>query len=264
MIMATSKKKVAANRKNSARSTGPTTEAGKVRSAMNARTHGLLARDAVHPDFDSDNDCTEFDELARRNHAWYRPVGPIEEILLDKITIAIWRLRKALRYETACTSPGMYDDRPQVGLFGIYEGLGGSNLQRTVNEELKYQPLMAGANDEARAITPLSHQTALLLRYEAAANREMYRAMAELRRMRKEGPPRDDWQEREESALSAPEEAAPQASARADDLENCETKPNPESAPRKQAFSDSPETSAHPAQSGDESPSSDNRQSTSG
>jgi hypothetical protein len=195
---------------------------------MNARTHGLLAVDAVHPDFDSPDDCAQFDKLARRNHAWYHPLGPIEEILVDKITISVWRLKKAVRYEAACAVQEMHDDPPRVDPFGAYLSPGPSNLQRTIKEELKYQPKMAGADDELRAIIPLSHQTALLLRYEGAANREMYRAMAELRRMRKEGAEREHWTE---------PATAREASQRAAHREKYETKPNPELAAQAQEFS---------------------------
>src|SRR5438105_1204336 len=41
--MKTSPKRLAANRANAAKSTGPRTEAGKARSAQNARTHGFTA-----------------------------------------------------------------------------------------------------------------------------------------------------------------------------------------------------------------------------
>jgi hypothetical protein len=217
LTMPTSKKKAAANRKNSKRSTGPKTDKGKARSAMNARTHGLLARDAVHPQFDSDNDCAEFATLCARMLAWYRPLGPVEELLVDKINVASWRLKKALRYEAACTSPGMYDDQLDAGLLEIYDKLGASNLQRRIKEELKDQPMMAGAVGELRAIIPLSHQTTLLLRYEGAANRDMYRAMAELRRVRKEASEREPWTE------PGPAENAP---PRGEHHQKYQTKPN--------------------------------------
>jgi hypothetical protein len=259
MIMATSKKKAAANRNNSKRSTGPKTAEGKARSAMNARTHGLLAREAVHPEIDSAQDCAEFDELSARMKAWYQPLGPVEELLLDKIIVASWRLRKATRFEAEKAFDYYRDasiDRANRAFScdDNYAGEEGSD------EMCKRMDMIQSAGLDVPFL-PDPAITALLLRYEGAANRDLYRAMAELRRMRKEGPPRYDWQEPEQSALSAPEEAAPQASARADDLENCGTKPNPESSPQDKGFSASPEATAHPAQCEDAAKSAESRHS---
>ena len=43
----TSEKKIEANRRNSVRSTGPTTDKGKTAASRNAIKHGLLAREVV-------------------------------------------------------------------------------------------------------------------------------------------------------------------------------------------------------------------------
>src|SRR5712692_6814901 len=110
--MGTSQKQIEANRQNALRSTGPKTPAGKARSAMNARTHGLLAQEAVNPAIDSEADCAEFAQLDERYRAWYQPVGPVEEMLVDKITIATWRLKKALRYELAGAYREYRNDQP--------------------------------------------------------------------------------------------------------------------------------------------------------
>ena len=42
-----SEKKLAANRLNAQKSTGPKTDEGKAKSARNATTHGLFCRDVV-------------------------------------------------------------------------------------------------------------------------------------------------------------------------------------------------------------------------
>jgi hypothetical protein len=88
--MASSERRVASNRANARRSTGPRTEAGKRRSARNAVVHGLTARSALlHGD-----DPVEFNRLARRTVDELDPAGPIEEQLVAEIINHTWKLRR--------------------------------------------------------------------------------------------------------------------------------------------------------------------------
>jgi hypothetical protein len=70
--------------------------AGKPPQSVNALRHGLLARDVVLPGEDAD----AFEELWNQVRADLSPVGPLEELLVDRIVNAIWRLRRLARAET--------------------------------------------------------------------------------------------------------------------------------------------------------------------
>jgi hypothetical protein len=94
-----SEKQFAANRANAARSTGPRTEEGKARSRLNALKHGLLATEAANFGVEGEAARKTFEGLSDRLENYYRPRGPIEEILVQKIAIVTWRLKRVMRFE---------------------------------------------------------------------------------------------------------------------------------------------------------------------
>jgi len=93
----TSERQKAANQANARRSTGPQTPEGKAVIRLNALRHGLLARDVVLPGEDAD----AFEDLWNQVRADLSPMGPIEELLSERVVNAIWRLRRLARAETA-------------------------------------------------------------------------------------------------------------------------------------------------------------------
>ena len=97
--MAVSRRKLAANRQNSGRSTGPRTPEGKRRVRFNALRHGLLAKEVIVPIGDEQEHSAEWERLLNERWQDYTPVGRIENILVEKIAISYWRLRRATRAE---------------------------------------------------------------------------------------------------------------------------------------------------------------------
>lgn len=93
----TSERQKAANRANALHSTGPNTPEGKAAVRHNALRHGLLARDVVLPEEDLD----AFEDLRNRVRAELSPVGPIEELLANRVINTTWRLERLARAETA-------------------------------------------------------------------------------------------------------------------------------------------------------------------
>lgn len=95
--MATSAKQLAANKMNANESTGPRTAAGKEIASQNALRHGLfssrLLLDGESPD--------EFEELIFDLHENLRPVGAMEQALMERIAINLWRQRRLVEAETA-------------------------------------------------------------------------------------------------------------------------------------------------------------------
>lgn len=99
MSRQTTPKKIEANRRNASLSTGPKSPAGKERVRRNAMKHGLLAREAVICAGDGKESRAEFDALLRSLAAEFRPEGAVEEMLVERIAVCYWRLRRVLRCE---------------------------------------------------------------------------------------------------------------------------------------------------------------------
>src|SRR5437879_7039081 len=97
--MAMSPRKLSANRQHSRQSTGPRTPEGKARFRLNAVRQGLLAKEVIVPVGDEQEKRAEFELLFDDLWQHYAPVGPVEEMLVEKIAIAYWRLRRATRAE---------------------------------------------------------------------------------------------------------------------------------------------------------------------
>jgi hypothetical protein len=82
--------RTAINRANAQHSTGPRSEAGKQRSALNALTHGLTARTAVLPS----EDPAAFEQHHRQFENEYRPATPTETQLVHELADTSWRLNR--------------------------------------------------------------------------------------------------------------------------------------------------------------------------
>lgn len=91
-----SEAQIAANRANAQKSTGPRTEVGRARAAMNGLKHGMCSREAVLEWEDRES----WDALLADLRARWRPVGPQEEALVEEYAGCSWRLRRAMQMET--------------------------------------------------------------------------------------------------------------------------------------------------------------------
>ena len=89
--------RLAANRANAQRSTGPRTPEGKFASSRNATRHGLLAQ---QPLLDGE-DPAEFEALRERLVEEFGPASAAEEFLVDDIAGLLWRLRRLAKVEVA-------------------------------------------------------------------------------------------------------------------------------------------------------------------
>jgi hypothetical protein len=66
----------------------------------NALKHGILSRSVVVRNGDSEETQKSFDYLHSSLRSDLKPVGALEEILVEKIAVCYWRLRRVLRSET--------------------------------------------------------------------------------------------------------------------------------------------------------------------
>jgi len=185
-----------ANQANARRSTGPTTPEGKAVVRLNAIQHGLLARDVVLPGEDEGG----FEDLWNQVRANLSPIGPIEELLAERVVNAIWRLRRLARTETALFHWRVYGlkaeqlaeevrsyeetflDRISFSKADITDeashgeatkALGRAKYERNRNEVL----LGRAFNTDAREGDAFGK----LARYETSLERSLFRALNELR-----------------------------------------------------------------------------------
>ena len=102
----TSEKKAQANRRNALKSTGPKTPEGKAAVRLNALKHGLRSRETLLPGEDEE----ALRELGERLRDELQPVGELENLLVDRIVAAYWRLRRLGRVEAGIFAWELYGE----------------------------------------------------------------------------------------------------------------------------------------------------------
>jgi hypothetical protein len=93
--MPTSQRRLDANRRNAARSTGPRTERGRRISSRNALKHGMASRQDVVPG----EDARELDQRLDSWLATLLPKNPVERRLVEVAVKATWRVDRVMRVQ---------------------------------------------------------------------------------------------------------------------------------------------------------------------
>jgi hypothetical protein len=83
-------KRAGVNQANAQHSTGPRTDAGKQRSALNALSHGLTARSAVLPS----EDPAAYEQHCRQFRDEHQPATPTETQLVQELADTAWRINR--------------------------------------------------------------------------------------------------------------------------------------------------------------------------
>jgi hypothetical protein len=96
--MTVSREQLEANKKN-AKKGGVKTEEGKAIVKYNALRHGLLAKEVVITIGEGAENPQEFNALLEDLKTQLAPAGTLEEMLVEKVAVAYWRLRRAYKYE---------------------------------------------------------------------------------------------------------------------------------------------------------------------
>jgi hypothetical protein len=86
----TTNKQLLANKENGKKSTGPRSQAGKARSRLNSRKHGLTAKTLVI----GDEDPAQFHKLRAELMEEYDPQSALECELVERLSSLLWRLRR--------------------------------------------------------------------------------------------------------------------------------------------------------------------------
>jgi hypothetical protein len=110
--MASSERRVAANRANAQRSTGPRTDAGKRKVSRNAMVYAFTARGALL----ARDDVRDYQRFARRLLRDLNPDGAMQEQLAEEIVNYSWRLRRVPRAERLLFDKyhRFYDPEPKM------------------------------------------------------------------------------------------------------------------------------------------------------
>jgi len=96
----TSEKRLAANRRNALKSTGPKTQQGKAVVSRNALKYGVLSEAVVVRGHALQESAREYEDLCREFHESLVPVGMLEEMLTGQIAATAWRLRRVRQAES--------------------------------------------------------------------------------------------------------------------------------------------------------------------
>ena len=89
-------KQIDANRRNSQKSTGPVTAAGKTAASLNALKSGIHAKSQVLP---SEN-RSDLEALAAEYYRHHHPTSPEARLLVDELISCEWTLRRLRAAET--------------------------------------------------------------------------------------------------------------------------------------------------------------------
>ncbi len=94
-----SDRKLAANRENAKKSTGPRSERGKARSSQNAYKHGFFAKPLYPTAAQVTQDRSDYDDMLDGLVDHYQPAGYIENVLVEKIAAGYLRSARIVRHE---------------------------------------------------------------------------------------------------------------------------------------------------------------------
>ena len=144
-----------ANRENAKKSTGPRTPEGKAASSRNSLRHGLCAETLLLPPEDPDHFLALLQDLQQR----FLPEGEAEDLLVERIAAAQWRLHRSLPLEAQ-----IYRHRLQQAA--------------AANNEDSAPDLGRAFLDDSQG----SNALAKLARYESSLERSIDRSLRQLQR----------------------------------------------------------------------------------
>jgi hypothetical protein len=182
---------IAANRLNAQKSTGPRSAEGKEAVSFNALKHGADALSPVIPG----EDAAALDALSRAYGGQFHPVGPLEIFLVSTMVRADWVQRRLFRVEADLLRHALGEsEEASLGVVFQQDAAGPNALQK-------------------------------IFRRQQAAQRDWYRALAELRRLQQARfESADEAQGNEEDVAASP---APEAVGIGFDLLACAPLPAP-------------------------------------
>ena len=168
---------LAANRANASQSPGPRTPEGKLRSSQNARKHGFTATSFAVVRLE---DLNEVAHLKEDLVNLYHPVNSQEFLALERVALAQQAILRAARLEAGFFSNCLGESLDTRGEFRPP-----SHSQVAVETETNQaQERNFRLADGFHRLITQSNSFALLLRYQAQAERQYRRAIEEFDRLK--------------------------------------------------------------------------------
>ena len=194
-----SKNQIEANKRNALKSTGPKTKNGKAIASLNAMKHGLRSQEVtLLPTEDEE----AFHKLRDSLLDDLKPEGELENLLVEQVITASWRLRRILNIETGILNwkyyeiqierirgiPSSYDQKDQYEYIGrmLLESDEDNNEELSFEEQEVKEKMETMKNDTSmigQAFSKAQDSLSKLSRYEASVERSLYKALAELERV---------------------------------------------------------------------------------
>ncbi|MGP8245034.1 MAG: hypothetical protein ACLQVN_11015 [Bryobacteraceae bacterium] len=178
-----SEARLAANRANARKSTGPRTPAGKARSAMNACQHGFAGSHFAVARLE---DPGEIDKFKADLVATYQPVNSQELFAIESIAIAQQSLRRAARLEsgifTACLNEAFDRRSDRVLVTMVPDMIASTDEYSNVERRAitRAQNRNYGLGEGFHRFTQRADTVRVFLRYQAQAERNYRRAKEDL------------------------------------------------------------------------------------
>jgi hypothetical protein len=180
-----SERSILASRANGAKSRGPVTAAGKLKSSRNAIRHGMLSQVLLIEGESQENFISLFNEL----HDEFQPRTGVETTLVENMAVSLWRQTRLLNLESA----------------GITSQI---RKQAETGQSVNPDPATRAA-DAVRSLTDQSRMLEFLSRHETRCARQYDRSLKRLIELRAQ---------KNANCRNEPEQA-PQTSETASDLQ---------------------------------------------
>jgi hypothetical protein len=180
-----------ANLANAKKSTGPRTDEGKQRASRIAVRHGLFSQDLILPG----ERLVDFLRLRLSFHASLRATDALEYAIIERAVIAQWRLRRCQSAELDLhrAAPGRRDEQHMKLLLGGGRrrdiSLALSLLPEEDQEAGLANQSMSASETLALDIEDPHSAIDRLSRYEQRLENQFFKALRELRALRKTIPP---------------------------------------------------------------------------
>ena len=174
-----SEKRLAANRENAKKSTGPRTEEGKARSSKNAVKHGFRSSSFTVVRLE---DLDEVEKLKADAVACYKPVNSQELVAVERIAMAQQQIFRGGRLDAGMFTSAMNDvlDRSNNPIIPMDPDMVGDGDIEITRQQNRNYCIAEGFRRMAKE----SNCIGLMLRYRAQAEREYRRAIEDFDRLK--------------------------------------------------------------------------------